>query len=209
VNSPRREPRGVFFRLHLKGYLTAVALYRNLQHIVSFALVLLAFSSCKNDENVVEEINAPLVNYPLNEQRHANIIYSDSGINILEIDAALVQDYGNMEPPYVFFGGGLTVRFYNGPEMSSTVMTADTAHQDKKSDLWAIGGNVIVRNGKGERMLTELLFWDKKEERLYTDKKVTIETEGQLITGLGFEADQEFNNYRIFKVQGEITVDDE
>ena len=43
-------------------------------------------------------------------------------------------------------------------------------------------------------MLTELLFWDKKEERLYTDKKVTIETEGQLITGLAFEADQEFNN---------------
>ena len=118
--------------------------------------------SCKNDENVVEEINAPLVNYPLNEQRHANIIYSDSGINILEIDAALVQDYGNMEPPYVFFGGGLNVRFYNGPEMSSTVMTADTAHQDKKSDLWAIGGNVIVRNGKGERMLTELLFWIRK-----------------------------------------------
>ena len=43
-------------------------------------------------------------------------------------------------------------------------MTADTAHQDKKS-LWAIGGNVIVRNGKGERMLTEPV-WDKKEERL-------------------------------------------
>ena len=69
---------------YLKGYLTALALYRNLQHIVSFALVLLAFSSCKNDENVVEEINAPLVNYPLNEQRHANIIYSDSGINIMK-----------------------------------------------------------------------------------------------------------------------------
>jgi LPS export ABC transporter protein LptC len=189
--------------------ISGIELDRSRLHIISLALVLLAFSSCKNDEKVVEEINAPLINYPLNEQRHANIMYSDSGINILEIDAALVQDYGNMEPPYTYFGGGLTVRFYNGPEMSSTVMTADTARQEKKSDLWAIGGNVIVRNGKGESMLTELLFWDKAEERLYTDKKVTIETEGQLITGLGFEADQEFNNYRIFKVQGEITVDDE
>ena len=178
--------------------------------LISFSiLLLLAFCACENDEKVVEEINTPRVNYPLNEQRHANIIYSDSGINILEINAALVQDFGNMEPPYVFFGGGLNVRFYNGPEMSSTVMTADTAHQDKKSDLWAIGGNVIVRNGKGERMLTELLYWDKTSERLYSDAPVQIITDGQLIMGKGFEADQEFNTYRLFKVQGEITIDDE
>jgi hypothetical protein len=38
---------------------------------------------------------------------------------------------------------------------------------------------------------------------------VQIRTDGQLITGKGFEADQEFNTYRIFKVQGEITIDDE
>lgn len=206
---PAALPRGVFFSPTFEGNIIVLELDRSRLYIFALALVLLAFSSCTNDEKVVEEINAPLIHYPLNEQRHANIIYSDSGINILEIDAALVQDYGNMDPPYTFFGGGLNVRFYNGPEMSSTVMTADTAHQDKKSDLWSIGGNVIVRNGKGERMLTELLFWDKAQERLYTDKKVTIETEGQLITGMGFEADQEFNNYRIFKVQGEITVDDE
>lgn len=173
------------------------------------AICTLLVSGCSNDAEEVEALNAPLLKYPLNEQRQANIIYSDSGVNILEIDAALVQDFGNMEPPYVFFGGGLEVRFYNGPEVSSTILTADTAHQDKKTDLWGIGGNVVVQNGKGERMTTELLFWDKKEERLYTDKLVVIETEGQRITGLGFEADQEFNTYRIFKVQGEITIDDE
>jgi len=53
------------------------------------------------------------------------------------------------------------------------------------------------------------LYWNKKEERLYSDAKVQIRTDGQLITGKGFEADQEFNTYRIFKVQGEITIDDE
>lgn len=114
-----------------------------------------------------------------------------------------------MEPPYTFFSNGLTVLFYNGPEVSSTVLYADTARQEKSTDLWAIGGNVVVRNGKGERMLTELLFWDKKEEKLYTDRAVQIETDGQRITGVGFEADQEFNSYQIYKVQGEITIDDE
>ena len=67
----------------------------------------------------------------------------------------------------------------------------------------------MLSNGKGERTKSEPLFRNKKEERLYSDAKVQIRTDGQLITGKGFEADQEFNTYRIFKVQGEITIDDE
>ena len=178
-------------------------------YIRAVGLLALSLSSCKNETSAVEAINAPILNYPLNEQRHANIIYSDSGINVLEINAGLVQGLGNMEPPYTFFGNGLTVLFYNGPKLSSTVLNADTARQEKSTDLWAIGGNVVVRNGKGERMFTELLFWDKKEEKLYTDRAVQIETDGQRISGVGFEADQEFNSYQIYKVQGEITIDDE
>ena len=49
----------------------------------------------------------------------------------------------------------------------------------------------------------------QKEEKLYTDRAVQIETDGQRISGVGFEADQEFNSYQIYKVQGEITIDDE
>lgn len=165
--------------------------------------------SCQNGVEELESVSVLPVVYPLNEQRHASIVYSDSGVNVLEIDAGLLQDYGNMDPPYVFFGNGLKVRFFNGDNLSSTVLTADTARQQKKSDLWAIGGNVRVTNGKGERMQTEQLYWDKKGERLYSEAPVQILTDGQLIRGVGFEADQEFNNYRIFKVKGEITVDDE
>lgn len=154
-------------------------------------------------------MNAPLKIYPLNEQRGAHITYSDSGISVLEIESGLVQDFGNMDPSYVYFGEGLEVKFYNGEQLSSTVLTADTARQMKSKDLWVIGGNVEVLNGKGERMQTELLYWDKKEERIYSESAVQIITDGQLIMGKGFEADQEFNSYRIFKVQGEITIDDE
>lgn len=179
------------------------------QFFLFLIVVPALFVSCQNETGEVESVSVVPVIYPLNEQLGASIVYSDSGINVLEIDAGLLQDYGNMDPPYVYFGKGLKVRFYNGENLSSTVLTADTARQQKKSDLWAIGGNVRVTNGKGERMQTELLYWDKKEERLYSEAPVQILTDGQLIRGVGFEADQEFNNYRIFKVQGEITVDDE
>jgi len=164
---------------------------------------------CNNTVKEVEEVSKAPRNYPLNEQIGATITYSDSGQKMLEIHAGLVQDYGNQDPAYVFFGERVRVQFYNGKTLTSTVLEADTARQLKDDDMWAIGGNVILTNGKGERMKTERLFWNKQEERLYSDAKVQIRTDGQLITGMGFEADQEFNTYRIFKVQGEITIDDE
>tara|TARA_B100000780_G_scaffold9470_1_gene6684 strand:- start:7365 stop:7913 length:549 start_codon:yes stop_codon:yes gene_type:complete len=175
-----------------------------------FGLILsFLIASCTNDTQDVEQVSATPMLYPLNEQHHARIVYSDSGINVLEIAAGIIQDFGNIDPPYVFFGRRLEVRFYNGEAISSTVLTADTARQQKKEDLWAIGGNVIVTNGKGEQMETELLYWDKANERIHSESAVQIKTDGQLIIGKGFEADQEFNNYRIFKVQGQITIDDE
>jgi len=172
-------------------------------------LVVVFFSACSNDSMDVAEVSKIPVVFPLNEQHEAHITYSDSGQKVLEIRAGLLQDFGNMEPPYVYFGEGITVNFYSANAKTATVLKADTARQLKKEDLWGIGGNVEVTNGKGERMTTELLFWDKKEERLYSDEKVQILSDGQLIRGKGFEADQSFNTYRIYKVQGEITVDDE
>lgn len=165
--------------------------------------------ACSNDSVEVVALSKIPVVFPLNEQHGAHITYSDSGQKVLEIQAGLLQDYGNMDPAYVFFGDGITVNFYSANAKTATVLKADTARQLKKEDVWGIGGNVIVTNGKGERMTTELLFWDKKEARLYSDAKVQILSDGQLIRGKGFEADQSFDTYRIYEVQGEITVDDE
>lgn len=179
---------------------------------ISFLLLIL-FSillvGCSNNVKEVQVVNDSLKNYPLNEQRKATIIYSDSGQKVLEIYAGLVQDYSNQDPSYVFFGDRIKVQFYSGKTLNSTVLEADSARQLKDDDLWAIGGNVILTNDKGEKMQTESLYWSKKEERLYSDAKVQLRTDGQLITGKGFETDQEFNTYRIFKMQGEITIDDE
>ena len=174
-------------------------------------LVIIAcyLGACSNDAKDVAEVSKIPVVFPLNEQHGAHITYSDSGQKVLEIRAGLMQDFGNMDPAYVFFSEGITVNFYSENAKTATVLKADTARQLKKDDLWGIGGNVEVTNGKGERMTTELLFWDKKEERLYSNAKVQILSDGQLIRGKGFEADQSFNTYRIYKVQGEITVDDE
>ncbi|MEY2962787.1 MAG: hypothetical protein RL754_48 [Bacteroidota bacterium] len=192
---------GGFFLFYLSGV-------KQRRNILSGLLLVFLLSSCSNQTDDVEQATTMPKRYPLNEQYGAKITYSDSARSMLEIEAGVVKDFGNMDPPYIYFGGGLKVYFFNGGERASTVLLADTARQLEKEELWAIGGNVVVTNGKGERMTTELLYWNQKEERLYSESLVQIRSEGQLITGKGFEADQEFNTYRIFNVQGEITIDE-
>jgi len=64
----------------------------------------------------------------------------------------------------------------------------------------------VVVNEKNEKLNTEKLEWDEQTGKLYSDQFVKITTPEEIIMGTGFEADQNFNSYRIFKVTGTITV---
>ncbi len=77
-----------------------------------FILAAIFFMSCSNDSKDVAAVSKIPVVFPLNEQHGAHITYSDSGQKVLEIRAGLLQDFGNMDPAYVFFGEGITVNFY-------------------------------------------------------------------------------------------------
>lgn len=166
-------------------------------------------TACANSMEEVEQVSAPVVFYPLSEQHGAILSFTDSGRVVLTIEAGLMQDFGNVDPSYVSFKEGVKVSFFGGKRKAATTLIADTARRLTQDEVWAIGGNVLVKNKNGERMRTELLYWDQKNEKLFSERRVQIETEEQLIIGEGFEADQEFSSYRLYKVTGEITIDDE
>ena len=169
------------------------------------------FAACENQPAEVQEVIRPneRVNYPLNEQHNAVFRYTDSGKAVLEIHAGLVEDYTHLDPKYMSFKRGVEVRLFNKQGTINTTLRADTAQHMVEEQRWNIGGQVVVINKKGERLETQQLFWDEKAGTLRSEKRVQITTDGQLITGTGFEADKEFASYRIFNVQGEITIDDE
>ena len=61
----------------------------------------------------------------------------------------------------------------------------------------------------GERFNTSDLFWDQKAEKVYSDKYIRIQQKEQIITGVGFESNQNMTRYRIFNSQGEFPVEEE
>ena len=86
---------------------------------------------------------------------------------------------------------------------------ADTAYYyDKKRGLWELIGNVEVESLQGEHFETSQLFWDQKQEKVYSDKFMRIEQEDKIITGIGFESNQNMTQYKIFNSQGIFPVSD-
>src|ERR1043166_372700 len=69
-------------------------------------------------------------------------------------------------------------------------------------------GNVVVVNEKGDKLNTEHLTWNALTKMIYTDDFVKITTKDQVIWGNGMEAKQDFSEYKILDVQGEIDVND-
>ena len=63
-----------------------------------------------------------------------------------------------------------------------------------------------VENLEGKKFETSLLFWDQKEEKVYSDKYIRIQEDDKIITGIGFESNQNMTQYKIFNSQGVFPV---
>lgn len=68
--------------------------------------------------------------------------------------------------------------------------------------------NVHIQNLKGEKFDTDLLYWDQKKQRVYSDHRIRIEQPDRVIIGRGFESNQQMTIYTIHKPEGIFYVDD-
>ena len=52
------------------------------------------------------------------------------------------------------------------------------------------------------------LYWDQQKEKIYSDKFIRIEQPDQVLTGYGFESNQQMTEYQIYNNTGVFTVED-
>ncbi len=163
-------------------------------------LTALVLSSCFTESTKLadmEEYDGPLV-----ESGDVQIIVSDSAVIKIKITGAkqLQHQNGDLE-----FPEGLDAVIYDEFGDPVSELTAEHGYQKADENIYRATGNVFVTNlKKKETLSTEELFWNPDEQRIYTDKFVTIETEDALIPGEGLEAPQDFSTYNIKKPQDAI-----
>ncbi|NMB50410.1 MAG: LPS export ABC transporter periplasmic protein LptC [Bacteroidales bacterium] len=161
--------------------------------------MLLFVASCqKKTEELVDIIFNP-DSVPTMTTDSVITLISDSGVTRYKLMTKKWQVFDGAKEPYWFFPEGIYLERFDSLFNVEAVVFADTAWNYVNKQLWRLKGNVNAQNMKGEKFFSDELFWDQRQQRIYSDKYIEIQKGETELKGYGFESNQEMTEYRIFK----------
>lgn len=187
---------GLIFSIRVIGKITLMLIF-----------LCVAFACGDDPKDVVDVKFDPNSTYTMKATDVVSLI-SDSGVTRYRLNAKDWLVYGKAEDPYWFFPSGIYVEKFDSLFNTDASIQADTAYYYDKRGLWELSGNVEIESLQGERFETSHLFWDQKRELIYSDRYIRIEQEDKVVTGIGFESNQNMTQYKIFNSQGIFPVED-
>ena len=176
--------------------------------IATAAAVAFVVYSCKG--KLAEAETVILSEIPVQTVDDMFIVQTQNSITQMMVKAPLMERYETDTLSYELFPKGISVFGYTEDGMLETEILADNARHLKYKDgreTWSAFGNVVVKNLiNQETMETDTLYWDLKNERIYTHCYVRMYSPDGFAQGYGMESDQRardtelfnpFNNYAI------------
>ena len=163
-------------------------------------LLIFILNSCSNNPEVVKEfiLNEAL---PIERLKNAEILHTENGILKVKLTATTIKRFKNIQPNLVI-SDGFKIIFYNDLGYETSVLTASNANIDEIKNVMVASDRVVLKSSDSKRLETEKLVWDQKRHKIYTDKKVIITTDKEVVEGEGFESTPDFSKYFISNIQG-------
>lgn len=163
-------------------------------------LMFYMLSSCgKKDTEIVDLPFDPEI-IPSLSTDSLTMLISDSGIVKYQVTAAEQLIFDKARDPHYYFPEGVYVEQYDTLHRVVATLKADTAWNYTTKKLWRLKGNVFITNLNNETFSTPEVFWNEREQRVYSDKYIEINRpEKLMLKGFGFESNQNMTEYRIFK----------
>jgi LPS export ABC transporter protein LptC len=175
--------------------------------IITLIIIALSVISCEKKTGTIQKID--ILTLPSLTAKDIKTIYTDSGKVQLVLSAPIIETYEKTETPYSEFKSGINVLFHDGHEKPVASVRANYAKFTNNKNLWELHDSVVAINEAGDKLETELLFWDQKKDIIYTDRFVKITTEDQIIQGYGLESDPKLSKRRIKNMSAIIYINDE
>lgn len=169
--------------------------------IATASAVAFVVYSCKGKLHQSDDMN--LDDIPVQTVRDMFVVQTENSLLQMRMEADLMERYENDSVSYELFPEGFAVYGYNEEGLLETEIISDNARHEKfkkdDTETWAAFGNVVVKNViNSERMETDTLYWDRKNERIYTDCYVRMFSPDGFMQGYGMESDQRARNSTIF-----------
>jgi LPS export ABC transporter protein LptC len=157
--------------------------------IVALALII---AGCGNKD----EIKAPSdgadstevgIVRPDQEMRNAQIFLYNKGVRTTDVYADFIKKFEKYDSTIAW---GLKVDFFDSTGKEISNLKADSGLIREKTNMMFAYGHVVVITQDSSQLETEELVWNAMENKIETDKFVTIVQHGDTLTGYGLEADQ-------------------
>ena len=168
-------------------------------------LCLTALSACENDLRDIEKISSKKLAEPVDKSTGVTVIYSDSA----HVKAKMITPeylHYKTSNPYIEMKKGVTVIFYDTELRETSTVKSDYAIRRENEKLVELRKNVVATNSRGQTFKSEELIWDETKGRFYSNRLVSINSEGNVLYGTNFWANQDFSYYEIKQATGDLSL---
>ncbi len=164
--------------------------------------------SCENNIKEVESITVEEIR-PEVYGENVEFIFTDSTRIQYKAYAIEFLEIKTEEEVYKEFPKGGNVISYNEDGSQAWNIKANYAKFIDEEQLWELRNDVVAVSDDGKTINTELLYWDQKNQKIYSDQYVRItKKDGQMIEGDSFTSDDKLNKILLSRVSGEVFLED-
>ena len=156
--------------------------------------------SCKESLPATDSVNPAA--FPSQIIENMSVQQTDGGIVVMRVEAPVMERFTDEKEPYDNFPKGINVKAFTKEGLLETEIRANFAKHTNASteEIWEAHGNVVVNNYiKGEKMVTDTLFWDRVNKKIFTRCWVKLTTPDLFMQGYGMESDDRASNAIILR----------
>lgn len=128
-------------------------------------------------------------------------VQTRNGIVLQRLEAPVMEKYERDTCNWEAFPDGLSAYMYTEEGLLETTIRADYAKhvtsgtRRTNKEVWEAYGNVTIINViKNQTLETDTLYWNRKDERIYTDAYVRMYSSDGMMQGRGMESDDRARN---------------
>ena len=176
--------------------------------VLGTIVMLLLFPSCGGKKKITGDAITERDSMAVMQTSGVTTLISDSGVTRYRVNTEEWLVFDRKKPSYWAFEKGVYLEQFDSIFHIEASIKADTAYYYDKERLWKLIGNVDIQNRKGERFNTELLYWNESTQKVYSDTFIRIQQADRVITGHGFDSNQQMTVYVIQNIEGIFYVDE-
>ena len=178
----------------------------NLKYTFSLIFSLIVLASCENSEERISNF-IDLENLAVEQLTNSEIIYTENGNLKVKVISQSMERFSDKEER-IELSGGVNFDFYKLDITNiKSVLTCEKATINNTTNIMIANNNVVLKGSDGKELKSEQLIWDKDKDLVYTELDIIIQTEDEIISGVGFKSTPDFSEYEIKKAKGVFNLE--